>query len=654
MAKARPALTDSTPPTARWRVHLAAMAGLIVLTAGLYAVGLGYPLIWDDMHVAANPHIRSLDNVGWFFSPAYWREQKDTRSYRPIVETANALNWAATGGTPAGLRAVNIALLGVAAALVYWLTWRLARSLSAAVVAGLIFAAHPTHLETVALVKNRSEILAGVFGLLALLWFLRAASGTRRGRWWVWWLASIVATALALGSKEVALALPLVMTAAALLLVPRPALSGRAGCSAGGGVWGNRSGRGHRRALVLTAPMWGLAAGFLVLLFTSMPARYARPLGTDRLELLEFAALGPGARGLVVAKTAGTYLGLLVWPFAPCADRAFEIPRDLWRADILASLAAMLAVAVLAVWSWRHGRRVAAFALVWLAAAMAPVANLVPVASRPIAEQRLFAATIAFAILVGLLAGKRCQEPFSRNGRKKVPDTLFLVVLVVWVVAAGGVTVGARLTWRTGLALWARAAEQSPSVRRAQYNYGDELGKAGRFDEAVDHLRRAVQLDDGIPYGVANLARALMHLGRHEEAQRLLRLSLAWQPDAPWTHGELAWEMVREGRAEAATFEFRAAVRLEPTNPHRHFDLAQALLQTDRAAEAIESLRRARDLAPDEAHLWMALAEALAAVGRYREALAEYVAVIQRWPGEPSGREAKALADRIRPLVRRE
>jgi len=716
MRKARPAPTDTPAWRPHAHFHLAAVAGLVVLTAALYAGSLDGALIQDDMVIVRHaPHIRSLRNVGLFFRPAYWREHRPGKSYRPVVETSKALNWALTGGAPVGLRAVNVALLAVAAALVYALAWRLSGSFSAALIAGLVFAGHPAHLETITIVKNRSEILAAVFGLLALLWFLRdatgvlpagvrsvsrtggqAASGTGRGRWWVWWLACIAAMALALGSKEVALALPLVMTAAAILLVPspspsqgegrgeganhsaavsaapgpqpraaaphgrqdagatesvpRPVLPGRAVPGAGAGAWGGRSGRGRRRALALTAPMWLMAIGFVVILFSALPGRYPQWETSDFPGLLEFARLGPASRGLVVVKTTGTYLGLLAWPFTVCHHRGFEIPRGLWRADVLASLAACLVVAVLVLWTWRRSRPTA-FAFVWLAAAVAPVANLVPVATRPIAEQRLFGATIPFAILVGLLAGKRCQELFSRNGRKRVPGAFSVTVLAAWLVAAGVTVTAALPTWRTRLALWERTARQSPGVWRAQYNHGAELLKHGRLQDAVVPLERAIRLNDLQPDAVYNLAYGLLGMKRHAEATRLLRLVLTWRPDLGSSHATLAVALLDGGRAVAAVHEAEVAVRLEPDEALRHATLGRILLRVGRVADAIPPLRRARDLAPDDLQHRMVLVDALEAAGRLDEALAECLAIVGGWPGRPA-RAAEVRARHIQGKIR--
>ena len=661
------------------RRHALFVAVIVALTVGLYAPTLSNPLLFDDVDfIRNNPYIGSLRNIDAFFNPTYWNEERPSRSYRPLVEASTTLNWVAgralarafgwnlESAAVTGLRAVNIALLAAAGALVYLLVWRLARSYAAALVAGLVFATHPTHLETVTVIKNRSELQAALFGLLALLWFLRGASGTRRGRWWVWWLASVAAAALALGSKEVALVLPLVLSVAAFTLVPRPVLSGRAVPGAGAGAWGggaapivgagnggSEAGISRRRALLLTVPVWLLAAGFVVLLLTSMPTRYGQPPATDRLRYLEFAALGPFERGLVTVKTVGTYLGLLVWPFALCTERGFAIPRGLGEVAVLASLGGCLAVAVLAVWSWRRAR-LASFGLLWMLLTIAPVANLVPVATRPIAEQRLFAATIPFALLVGLAIGKRCQEPFSRHSRKKVPDTFFAAVLAAWLAAMGTTVLSVLPVWRNELDLWERTARH-PLARgswRAQFNCGTTLLKARRCKAAIEQLERASRLDD-LQIGVLqNMAFCFRQTDRYADAKRLARLALAWDPDYDAAHNVLTSTLIYEGQIEAALYEAREALRLKPDDGRYNATVGFCLLRAGRPEEAIAPLRRACQVRPNDAGARLTLADALEAAGRLEEALNECRAVMNRWAGKPAA-AAQARAQRIFGKLRR-
>lgn len=536
--------------TARNSVHAVFVALIVLLTAALYAPSLRNEFVFDDVEmVARNASLDALKNVPRFFTAAYWREARAGRSYRPVVETTLAVDAALGWRPPVGMRVTNIALLAVVGGLVYALAWRLTRSPLSALLAGLVFAVHPMHLETVTLIKNRSEVLAALFGTLALLWFLRAAGGVlahgisggtavsmgsapeaaapapvreplQGGRcWWAWWPASILATALALGSKEVAAAVPFVVTAAAVTLVPR----GR-----------------RRRALALTVPAWLLTAGFVVFLATALSERYVGQRAAEHVAVRELLALGPGGRVLATIKTAGTYLGLLVWPFRTCADRGFSPPNSAWSPDASASAAGTALAAGLLVLAWRRSRR-AAFALLWVGLAVAPVCNVFFDARRPIAEPRTFGATIPLALLAGLVFGRPWSRPSAEAARSAPAPARGRVVLAaanhsarfvfgVWLLAAVLTVLSGLPHWRTNFTLWRRTAQQSPEVWRAQYNYGVLLGRRGRFEESVFHLRRALRLDPRSADTLHNLALSLLALGQHDEAEQHLRRALEIEP----------------------------------------------------------------------------------------------------------------------------
>jgi tetratricopeptide (TPR) repeat protein len=658
----RPALT-------RWRLWFILL--LVFLTVLLYQPGLFHPYLFDDTEmVSANRHIRSLGNVPQFFRASYWREARPGRSYRPLVESSLALNVALTGDAPVGLRAVNVALLAAVGALAYWLAWRLTRSVLAALLAGLVFLVHPTHLETVTLVKNRSELMAGFFGLLSLLWFLRSWRGGRA--WWAWWLASVMALAAALGSKEVALAWPLVLIAAALALAPRDQ-------------------RG--RAALMTLPAWLLAAAFLALLLTAMPDRYLKAPAADHAAVAAFANLGPTGRAAVVIKTVGVNLGLLVWPFPNCADRAFAVPHSLARLDVLAGAGALLLVLALVVWTWRRSTP-ARFALLWLLMALAPVANLSPDVRRPISEARLFAATVPFALLVGLSlhallipstlrtlpALRTSRSPVPRIDRKRprLPYPFAASALVVWLIASVAGIETALSSWRSPIDFWARTARQSPTVWRAQYNYGVVLGQNGDYAESVAHLERARALDPDNRDGLYNLTVSLTALARQEEAlgrtrdaegrpneaqhvyavarvrfeeaRNLMQAVLAREPDDAPAYAALALALSGLGQEQEALAAARTAVDLAPDRSRLWCTYSQVLTAAKRFDDAIVAARRAHGLAPEDPEVWLGLAETLADAGRFEEALTECEAVARRWSARQWGLAAGALAAHIERL----
>lgn len=170
--------------------------------------------------------------------------------YRPLTILSHGVDWLVWGYHPAGHRALNVALHFACSVLVYLVARRLMRGAgSAAVLAALVFALHPSHELTVWWIACRMELLCALFYLLSVLLFLRHLDGGG----WRWLAGSTAFGALALCSKEMAYSLPLVLGA---LAFARP-----------GGV-----GERLRRGILAAAPMGIVAAAFLGLRLVTMPA----------------------------------------------------------------------------------------------------------------------------------------------------------------------------------------------------------------------------------------------------------------------------------------------------------------------------------------------------------------------------------------------
>ena len=186
----------------------AAAIAALVLVAYLPALQAGY--IWDDdWYLTANPHVQSPDGLSRIWVPGY------TPQYYPLVFTSFWIEHALWDMEPAGYHLVNILLHAVNALLV----WRVMRRLGlpGAWLIGAVFAIHPAHVESVAWITERKNVLSACCYLLAGLAYLRFDDHRREqdaGEGWGWYGAALLLYVAALLSKSVTCSLP-----AALLLV---------------------------------------------------------------------------------------------------------------------------------------------------------------------------------------------------------------------------------------------------------------------------------------------------------------------------------------------------------------------------------------------------------------------------------------------------
>jgi 4-amino-4-deoxy-L-arabinose transferase-like glycosyltransferase len=272
------------------------------------------------------------------------------------------------GSSPAGYHVMNVLYHLAAALALVWAGARLLGSRGAAWLAGVVFVLHPIHTESVAFVSGRTDLLATLFFLLAFGCHTRWARGRS-----AWALPALLAFALALLSKEPAVALPAVLLAWELTL-------GRAEGGAG-------------------APT-RIAARLLP--FVLMAVAY---LGVRQWALGSVPGLPPGqesfgARAAAGVAALGRYLLLLVAPYPPSPDMVLD-PAASWLPwATAAGLASLLLVGAGTTLAWRHSR-LPAFLASWFLLTLLPATPFVPWGPLQMAERFLYLPSAAFALLLG-------------------------------------------------------------------------------------------------------------------------------------------------------------------------------------------------------------------------------------------------------------
>jgi len=260
------------------------LAILLGLPALAYVTSLGNGFVWDD-HGVIGTHIwvQDLSHIPFLFSPEYWTQHFPglKGQYRPLRAITFSLQYAVWGLNPVPYHAFNVIFHLVNVWLVYRLLFRLVGRTGPAWLGALLFGLHPLHTEVVVWIKNRTEILALLFSLLALEAYFRSQETQRTRQRALWAASSALACGMAVLSKEVALILPILPLAHALLLAP------------------------SRKPAVLC----GLPLFLPVVLFVLHKVLFLQPLSDGAVP-----ALPLDTHALLVLRTVGTYLGLLLAP----------------------------------------------------------------------------------------------------------------------------------------------------------------------------------------------------------------------------------------------------------------------------------------------------------------------------------------------------
>jgi hypothetical protein len=448
-------------------------ASVALVAAVVYLGALWNHFALDDGTIIVfNPLVHSPSGTWRAFAHPYW-PVPGGYLYRPLPIATYAFDSLIGGAWWYHL--VNIvwhagATIAVAALARRW------RGDAAGLIAGLLFAVHPVHVEAVANVIGRAELMAALFSLLAVY----AALVRRSVRW------STVALALGILSKENAVVVPVLVAWAWILGLDRPS-------------------RG-RMAAMLSAWAFAAAACFAV--------RWLVIRGDPEFPMLAdvFVGASPVSIRLTALAALGDVTRLLVFPlhlrvdYSPAERTLVTSPLDpRW----LGGLACLGVLAGLLVLAWRRDRRLEAFGLGWIAIAYLPVANLVVPIGVLIAERTLYLPSAGLAIAAGAwLSG------LPRRGQGLVVATLVL---------AGAVRTAVRVpVWRNDTSMTLSILTDSPRSFRGPQFTAALLQANGSPRRALEAYRRAFAIYDRDPRSLFGAADAALTLGDSALADSLL------------------------------------------------------------------------------------------------------------------------------------
>jgi tetratricopeptide (TPR) repeat protein len=584
----------------RERVLLLAIPILVIVTY-LPAIRGGY--VWDDDdYVVNNLTLRTTEGLR-----DIWLAPRASPQYYPLVFTTFWVEYQLWKLHPLGYHLVNVLLHAANALLLYLVLRKL--DVPAAAVTAAMFALHPVHVESVAWVTERKNVLSALLFLCAMLAYLRFRPfESERPRKWAWYGAALALFVLALLSKTVTCTLPGV-----LLII----------------LWWKR-GRVTWRDVGLVAPMLaiGLVAGLM----------------TARMETSHVGALGEewslsfAGRIVLAARVAIFYVVKDLWPH----PLIFFYPR--WQID--PSLAtqwlypAAVATVVLALFVLRNriGRApfvAAAIYLVTLFPAMG-FFNVYPMRYSYVADHFQYLASIP--VLAAVVAGVALVLR-----RIRPTPAAVAVPLVVIVLSTLGVLTYRQSRVYAGLeTLWTDTIQNNPRAWAAWNNLGFVFAERGDYDGAIRHYEQALALKTDHADAVLNIAMAREAQGRFFDAEESYHKALRMRPKYAAALVNLSTLHGKRGNLILAESYARQALEASPQSIPARLNLAMAVAGQGRASEAVVLLREAVRLNPWSTPARVALAANLFNTGRRAEGIAEARTAVRRDPQSTLARDVLA------------
>ena len=510
---------------------LVALAAIVV-----YSNTLSYGAAWDDSRfVFASGATQGVAEIPAMFRTPLLRDMPPGRAvYRPLTSSSYALDWSLGGGQARFFHWSNVALHALVSGLVALLLFRLGATALAAGLGGMVFAVHPVHVEAVANIAGRSELLVGLFGVSAALVYLGLGPGLARGRS----LAVLLLLWAATLSKEHGIMVPAVLVAVEAL---RPGAEGSP----------------FRRVLGRW-PLW-LGMGAVVAVY--MGARRV-VLGTfTTVDVAPFIEVLPSWQRVTTAVANWTqYARLHVFPLDLSVDYgpAIILPSTPAHLAFWSGVATAALALALAVWAYRK-HRLATLGLAWFATVMFPSSNLLVPIAQWMAERFFYLPSVGLSMAVAALV------MWTRTGldARELRIASVGALLALALLTARSWT--RNQTWvDTGTVIATLIAEH-PEAFRAQWFVGRLYFEQGRVEEAFTALDSATTLQPNAIELPLERAEWLLRLGRVEEAEQALRdLPFGRHADR---EAHLVRALVAQDRTAAADSALAAARRAFPANP---------------------------------------------------------------------------------------
>jgi protein O-mannosyl-transferase len=550
----------------------------------------------DDIYITKNHHVRSgLGGIAWAFTAT------DAANWHPLTWVSHMLDVQLYGMNPGQHHMTNLLFHIVNTLLLFLVFKRMTGYLWRSGFIAALFALHPLHVESVAWVAERKDVLCAFFWMLTMFSYVRYVERPEANRYFLVLLFFM----MGLMAKPMIVTLPFAL----FLLDYWPLRRFRFGRSDS-----SKSGQERLFALRLIlekAPLFFLAAASSVVTFLVQQSGGA-VTALDALPL--YARIGNA-----LVSYAG-YLGKMLWPYemAVLYPHPGELP--LWQ--IVGACLLLISISLLAI-SAAKQRPWFVVGWLWYIGTLVPVIGLVQVGTQAMADRYTYVPIIGLFIIIAWFV----PELVARRPHKKILLTTLAIIYLSILMTATWTQVR---YWKNSTVLFKHTLNVTVNNYIAHDKLGEALAEQNRTAEAIRHYSEALRIEPDFVQAHLNMGDAHASLGNSEDAVYYYNKALQKKPDYEKAHNNLGNAIARQGNFEAAVYHYNEALKINPNYAGAHYNLGKIAANQGKIEDAILHYKKTLKVSPNMAEALYNLSWIYATNEKFR-----------------SGKEAVNLAEKL-------
>jgi len=577
--------------------------GLVVMILAVYMqAGNHHFLNYDDnAYVTSNPHVANGitgKNIIWAFTSVYaW-------NWHPITWLSHMVDVEFYGMNPRGHHLTNVAIHSVSSLVLLLFLVRFTGSLWKSSFVAALFALHPLHVESVAWVAERKDVLSALCWFITLFLYSEYVAKLKP----TLYILSLFSFVLGLMSKPMLVTLPVVL----LLMDFWPLQRYRYEVQEPG----LRQLSGRAIALIKEKIPF-----FVCSLLSAVVTIYAQNKAVA-MESFYAVPFGHNIENALIAYVK--YIGKTIWPHDLAVLYPMPLSFPLWQ--VVCSLLVLLVLTAATIWAARRHPYLAV-GWFWFLVTLFPVIGLIQFGMQSMADR------YSYIPVTGLFIMVAWGVPDLTKGLKHRESILALLASAV-IIASAALTWQQLGYWRDNISLFRHTLQVTTDNYLIMNNLGLALAEEGQLDAAIQEYQEAVRIEPNVADLRNNLGIALAEKGQLDAAIREYREALRISANYTDAHNNLGLALAGKGDLDGAIWEYREALRTSPNDMRAHNNLGLALAEKGQLDAAIREYREALRISPDFTAAHNDLGVALAGKGDLDGAIQEFQEVLRISPND--------------------